>query len=170
MKTEEKIKELFDKIEQLKKEVEHLQNDFEKPEKWQDSLVQPNKGDTYWYITSGGSDGFGVYSLSDPYSQRKPEQAFRTKEQAELIKEKMLLMQEMFAFAHVRNEGWVTDWNNSNQKKYGVLKRNLGIIEVDYFYHVNHFVFGIAVKSQEIAEEMLSIFGERIEKYYNKQY
>lgn len=90
------------------------------------------------------------------------------KEQAGLVKEKMLLMQEILAFAHVRNEGWEADWRDGGGK-YGIVMVE-DEITVKYYISVNAFIFGISVKSKEIAEEMLAIFGERIEKYYNKQY
>lgn len=90
------------------------------------------------------------------------------KEQAGLVKEKMLLMQEILAFAHVRNEGWEADWRDGGGK-YGIVMVE-DEITVKYYISVNSFIFGILVKSKEIAEEMLAIFGERIEKYYNKQY
>lgn len=153
---EQGIKEIEDKIAEL-------QAIINKPERWQDGLVQPEK-EEYYYLISSKYEGLiiGLHSETD----KRPEHAFRTKEQAELIKEKMLLMQEMHAFAHVRNEGWMPDWGDIEQEKYGILQRD----EIDCLTYVNSFVFGVAVKSIEIAEEMLEIFGERIEKFYNKQY
>lgn len=102
------------------------------------------------------------------FALRKPEHAFRTKEQAELVKEKMLLMQEVLAFAHVRNEGWEADWRGEGDK-YGITMFEDGMA-VERNISVNSFIFGISVKSKKIAEEMLRIFGERIKKYYSKQY
>lgn len=143
-----------------------LQAIINKPDRWQDSLVQPDKGQ-YFYLVSNTDKGLDV-GLNSVFN-RKPEHAFRTQEQAELIKEKMLLMQEMHAFAHVRNQGWMPDWRNVGQVKHGIVQ-NGNDAEVDWFTHANFFVFGVVVKSKEIAEEMLDIFGERIEKFYNKQY
>ena len=168
MKTEEKIKELFDKIEQLKKEVEHLKNDFEKPTKWQDGLVQPSE--EYYYKIEDIDDSAFSIKYEGYNSSVKPEHAFRTEQQAELIKEKMLLMQEMFAFAHVRNDGKIFDWSKGNyQDKFGI-EMFEGRCRINRLWVNNCFVFSISVKSKEIAKEMLQIFGERIEKYYNKQY
>ena len=78
-------------------------------------------------------------------------------------------MQEMHAFAHVKNEGWMPDWGDDDESKWGIaIYENKCLIE--NFYDVNYFIFGIAVKSREIAEEMLAEFGERIKRIYNKQY
>ena len=153
-------------IKEIKDEIKRLQAIINKPDRWQDSLVQPDKGD-YFYLTGGLSKGLFV-GLSY-VNKRKPEHAFRTREQAELIKDKVLLMQEMHAFAHVRNEGWMPDWGNVGQVKHGIVQKG-NDVEVDWFTHANPFVFGVVVKSRKIAEEMLEIFGERIEKFYNKMY
>lgn len=39
-----------------------------------------------------------------------------------------------------------------------------------HYNYLNAFVFGVAVKSEEIAKEMLEEFGDRIKNIYNKQY
>ena len=162
------MKEKIERIEQLEKELAELKADLLKqPEKWQDKLVQP-KDNRYYFITSAFDKGLQV-SAGDGFKRRKPEHAFATVEQAELVKEKMLLMQEMFAFAHVRNEGWMPDWDNGKQIKWG-LNVYKNTTEVDTRTYYNGLVFGIAVKSKEIVEEMLDEFGERIKEIYNKQY
>ena len=157
---EQGIKEIEDKIAEL-------QAIINRPKRWQDALVQPDK-EAYFYLISSKYEGLAVVGWNFK-ADRCPEHAFRTEEQAELIKEKMLLMQEMHAFAHVRNEGWMPDWEDEGQERYGILQKG-DEIKVDWVTYVNSFVFGVAVKSEEIAEEMLEIFGERIEKFYNKMY
>ena len=152
--------------ENIQEEIAKLEAVINKPDRWQDSLVQPGK-ERYFYILDSADEGSVVCGGSK--SKRKPEHAFRTREQAELIKEKARLMQEMHAFAHVRNGNWVPDWGNECQKKYGILSRG-AVIKVDYLIGYNSLIFGIAVKSRKIAEEMLEEFGERIKKVYNKQY
>src|SRR5690554_2377743 len=87
-----------------------------------------------------------------------------------LYEEKALLMADMMHFAYVRNEGWVPNWGDDEQDKYGLsIGNNREIYSISYCVH-NCFLFGIAVKSREIAEEMLEEFGKRIERIYNKQY
>ena len=153
-------------VRELREDIEELEELINKPDRWQDKLVQPDK-EEYFYLKNNSSKGLAVDWNCE--TKRKPEHAFKTEEQAELIKEKILLMQEMHAFAHARNEGWVPDWRNGNQVKYGIVSRGARI-EVDWFAHDNAFVFGVTVKSKAIAEEMLEIFGNRIEKFYNKIY
>lgn len=87
----------------------------------------------------------------------------------ELYREKAYLMADMMRFVYAKNEGWMPDWGDDDEPKWGIaIYENKCLIE--NFYDVNYFIFGIAVKSKEIAEEMLKEFGKRIEKIYNKQY
>lgn len=88
----------------------------------------------------------------------------------ELYEEKAVLMEDMMHFAYVKNEGWVPNWGDDEQDKYGLsISNNRKIYSISYCVH-NCFLFGIAVKSEEIARKMLEEFGKRIERIYNKQY
>lgn len=153
-------------VQEIQEEIAKLEAIINKPAIWQDGLVQPEK-EEYFYLMSNSSKGLVVDWYCE--TERKPEYAFRTEEQAELIKDKVLLVQEMHAFAHVKNEGWMPDWGDGGQAKHGIVHKG-NEIQVYVFGYLNGFVFGVAVKTMEIAEEMLDIFGERIEKFYNKQY
>ena len=164
-----------EKIEQLEKQLAELKAEFEKnqkPERWQDKLMMSHEYDLCYTIQMRNA----IYTVvKGELEDVKPEHAFKTEEQAELVKEKMLLMQEMLAFAHVKNEGENPDCDDDNELKYGILHNGFNEFEINYFkvgesYYYNVFVFGITVKSEEIAEEMFEIFGDRIEKYYNVQY
>lgn len=80
----------------------------------------------------------------------------------------------MKQFAYLRNNGWEPDWNNERESKYGILfqvteySTDSPNLESSVSYYVNQFIFGIAVKFEVIAEEMLSIFKDDILKYYGK--
>ena len=79
---------------------------------------------------------------------------------------KIYLLARMTQFALLRNGEWVADWDDTYQVKYGIGCHNKKPF-CDYRDNRrNDFIFGISVKSKEIAEEMLSIFKEDIEKYY----
>ena len=88
----------------------------------------------------------------------------------ELYEEKALLMADMMHFAYVRNKGWTPDWADEDEYKWGISLEEDGGMGVYAQLIFNEFAFGIAVKSKEIAQEMLEEFGERIEEIYNKQY
>lgn len=165
MNIKERIEELKRQQKEQDKEIQKLENLLN--ENWESESVNPNEG-MYYYIESSESDGFDINTAW--YSRyRKAKHAFRTKEQAELIKEKMLLLQEMSAFAHVKNEEIIPDWESSSKFKWGISLISNAVI-VDFYRIDNSFVFGVSLHKKEHAEEMLEIFGERILKYYNEQY
>lgn len=159
-------KEVKKRLDELKKELEELQATINKPDRWQDGLVQPGE-EKYFYLTNNSRNGLRTTWGAE--NNRKPEHAFKTEEEAKLIKEKTLLMWEMYNFAYVRNEGWMPNWHDEREEKFGIIS-NKNKAYVEYFFQQNQLAFGVAVKSMEIAEEMLEIFGERIEKFYNKMY
>lgn len=167
MNKEELLKEIASLEEKVKSLYENLESYVEKEKDWRDKLVQPSSQD-YFIVDSSSTSGLYTHCIPGNGS-RKPEHAFETKEQAELVKEKMLLMQEMLAFAHVRNEGWVPKWELPQIGKFGLVISS-GELFIESWITYNYFIFGIAVKSKEMAEEMIDIFGERIKKYYNVQY
>ncbi|MDD4730068.1 MAG: hypothetical protein PHN55_15120, partial [Dysgonamonadaceae bacterium] len=73
----------------------------------------------------------------------------------QLYLEKITLMADMMRFAYIKNEGWVPDWEDSYNKKWGLSINNIEGVNLDSYFNYNHFIFGIVVKSQEIAQEML---------------
>lgn len=102
---------------------------------------------------------------------------FINSEIANEVLDKMELLARMTQFALLRNGEWVADWSDINQLKYGIERLDSSSVITDSCRIVhdstitgcrdyNHFVFGIAVKTMEIAKEMLSIFEEEIIKYY----
>lgn len=90
-----------------------------------------------------------------------------TFEETNLLKEKMSLMYDMTRWVKHYNliDGFVPDWVVPSQKKYGIriVEKN---VFVDWGSLTNLYIFGLAVKSEERAEQMLKEFGERVQKYY----
>lgn len=164
-----KIENYLDDIKHLNDEMSELEAIINKKDDWRDKLIQPDTSD-YYRIHSDTRIGLEVFFTYTNKSKRKPEHAFRTQEQAEIVKDKMILMQEMHAFAHVKNEGWIADWGGWSDKKFGILYTTYGGFGEGSSVVCNDFVFGISVKSEEIAQEMFEEFGERIAEVYNKQY
>ena len=154
-------------IKEIKEDIEKLKAIINKKDNWRGKLEQPDTTGFY-FIERDEDKGFVVEEGF--FSPRKPEHAFKRWRQAELIMGKMLLMQEMYAFAHVKNEGWMPDWDDCETKKWGLITDTVEGIYLYSYFNFNPFIFGIAVKSEEIAQEMLEEFGERIEEIYNKQY
>ena len=154
-------------IKEIKEDIEKLKAIINKKDNWRDKLAQADTT-VHYFIERDKYQGFIVEE--GYFSPRKPEHVFNTVPQAELIMNKMLLMQEMYAFAHVKNEGWIPDWGDCETKKWGLITDTVEGIYLYSYFNFNPFIFGIAVKSEEIAQEMLEEFGDRINKIYNKQY
>ena len=155
-------------VRELREDIEKLKAIIKKKDDWMEKLVDPKK-DKHFYISTDITSRYGVDWLTPAECKRNAALLFREESHAKIMANKIQLMQEMHAFAHVRNEGWMPDWRNVGQVKHGIVQ-NGNDAEADWFTHANSFVFGVVVKSKKIAEEMLEIFGERIEKFYNKQY
>lgn len=147
MKTKEQIKK---EIEQKQQELDLLQKELESikdlKEAWKeeyDNETEKMTHKTNWDIT------------------------FHDEKSAKLWEEQDNLFQELQTFAKLRNGDWVADWGNENDIKIGLsLLGNKCLVED--FYIGNGYVYGISFKNEEIAQEALEIFGERIEQLYGK--
>ena len=138
----------------MREDIENLEAIINKKDDWRDKLIQPNSS-AYFYIGFGVE---GVTTYTDRNVDRKPEHAFRKPSHAQLLADKIQLMQEMHAFAHARNEGWIADWRGVSEKKFGILYNVYEGFKVGSSVVCNDFVFGVSVKSMEIAEEMFEEF------------
>lgn len=148
-------------------QLEQIRKQTEKPKHWWDEWM-PIGEHTCFNLRIGVSenhiedwDFVGDDEINRPIY-------FHTRKQAELMAKKVQLMIEMHNFASLRNDGWVADWFN-DKIKFGIKVLHSGGF-IDCYSLQNTFAFGIAVKSKKIAEEMLSIFGDRINEVYNTQY
>lgn len=166
-------------------ELEAIIAEAKKKSDWRSKLVNTENG-KYLYIDVSGSQCYKV--LEGSFSKRKNLFAFHSnqKDFAQLIAEKCTLMLEMHQFAYYNNDGWIPDWSTHRQDKFGIRHSTEIVFSQPttegftvYHYnnrnsenatlHKNYFIFGISVKSRELAEKMLVEFGDRIKQLYNVQ-
>ena len=122
--------------------------------------IYKNK-EEYWYIERSSTACFTTcYSLNAKGSARAAIYKIPSQQLANYLNKKFTLIQEMETFAYIRNEEWIPVWGSNSTVKWGIVA-DLELKIQDKF-SLNVFVFNITVKSKEIAEEMLTIFGERI--------
>ena len=91
----------------------------------------------------------------------------------ELLTKKIQLFVDMQKFAMIENDGWVSNWKKYESAKWGLII-NDGIVNERGVRAVgmntrNSFVFGVTVKTLDIAEKMKEQFGDRINEIYNTQ-
>lgn len=150
-------------------QLKEIAKQTQKPERWQDKLN---------ISTIEGKYSIGVRynyelepNLISKYSREphKLQMIFRNYEQAELLAKKCNLMIEMYNFAYAMNDGEIANHNDSDVERFGI-DMLYNYPRVNSNYRINSFVFGVCVKSEEIAEQMLAEFGDRIKEVYNTQY
>jgi hypothetical protein len=95
--------------------------------------------------------------------------SFFDKKDAEFIENKCRLLVEMSNYSFAVNGSWCPDWNNKDEKKYGIVLQN-GQARVSENELFNLYVFGVVTKTRNLALEMLEEYKERIETYLNKPY
>lgn len=92
----------------------------------------------------------------------------KTKEEAERHAKYFQLFTDMYFFAKEHNEGWIPNWNDDEQIKYGI--RCFGdVFSVDWYSTSNIFLFGISFKSEELARKALEKFRDKLTDYLNIQ-
>jgi hypothetical protein len=101
--------------------------------------------------------------------QSDPMTSFFTEQDADFIQSKCRLLIEMSNFSFAVNDDWCPDWNNKDEKKYGIVLQN-GQARVSENELFNLYVFGVVTKSRSLALEMLEEFKERVELYFNKPF
>jgi hypothetical protein len=156
-------KELIANLEKRVKELEAIaQPEPLKPEAYQ--RPKPERGEEYYYI---GNDGF-IYSLVwnnddvDEYQYRSGN-INKTKEEAELRRDKQLLTQELKDFA----EGgeWI-DRAKQYEIKVNAQTAGMAIIHiVEFAKHKS--INGIYFKSEQEANEAIRKFGDRLNILFN---
>jgi len=105
----------------------------------------------------------------DCSGQNNPAYSFLKEDDADFIQNKCRLLIEMSNFSFAVNESWSPDWNNKDEKKYGIVLQN-GQARVSENELFNLYVFGIVTKSRQLSLEMLEEFKERVETYFNKPF
>lgn len=119
----------------------------------------------YFYINSYLNVMFDEDKYFDTDNKRyKVGNYFKTEEEAEFEKEKMLVYQELKNYAFEHNESEI-DWENREQYKYYIFynNRGVGIGNENTTMYLGQIYF----TSREIAHNAIASIGEdRIEKYF----
>ena len=164
-----RLKEIEDdlqkQIELIKKTIDQYEQEKSKAEDW------PQKGAIFYlpsfyheYIVDKGTFG-NVHGIDDLVKKRKF--AFKTPKKAELFAKQCLLMRAMQARAEELNDGWVADWEDYDQLKFGI-GNNYGNTVIFTRSSDNPFVYGISIKTKEKPHTLLNEFGDQIKELYGR--
>ncbi|MDQ5928747.1 MAG: hypothetical protein QG594_525 [Bacteroidota bacterium] len=139
------------------------------PDHWTNKLPEGN--DCYELLPFMISPEFRLAGSVNVYcaTQDDPALSFFKEKDAEFIQNKCRLLIEMSNFSFAVNESWSPDWNDKEEKKYGIVLQN-GQARVSENELFNLYVFGIVTRNRSLALEMLEEFKERVEIYFNKPF
>lgn len=161
MNTQEAIDQMKSKLAELEAQLAREQ-EAEKRKVW-----KPKQGEQYWRVFPNGrvcSDRFDYGSAVCNFNLAIGN-CFRTQEEAEFHREKMLVLGELQRYADEHNEGEI-DWGDDEQMKYCI-----------YYGHYSKVIFisrecsaqqvgQIYFTSEQIARDAIATVGEeRIKKY-----
>jgi hypothetical protein len=150
-------------------QISKIINDCE-PEHWTNKLPQDDSCFELNPILIEPLEKHSPSGFSRYFQQAKdPAFSFFNIEDAEFVQKKCQLLIEMSNFSFAVNESWSPDWNNKDEKKYGIVLQN-GQARVSENELFNLYVFGIVTKSRSLALEMLEEFKNRVETYFNKPF
>jgi len=140
------------------------------PDHWTNNLPQDNSCyELLPFMITPQARIFPLNVTINCSGQNNPTHSFFTEEDADFIQNKCRLLMEMSNFSFAVNEIWSPDWNNKDEKKYGIVLQN-GQARVSENELFNLYVFGIVTKTRSLALDMLEEFKERVESYFNKPF
>ena len=159
MNKEQKIQELSDEIDRLKKELEKLQK---KPYK----ISYPKHGTKVYFISDfNGEIRIKRYDVLDNGDKNLYEIGlyFQTEQQAEQFKRERALIKKIKCWAKEQQGDWQPDWSDFNEEKWRIQfsagARVFSDIENKYYMS---FTFFPIFKTKEIAEACGYEFGDEI--------
>ena len=108
-----------------------------------------------YYFSQTSYDPFIDFDLD-------PKMNFYSSEDAVFITNKCRLLVEMSNYAFAVNKDWIPDWNNKEQKKFGIVMLNgKAVLRENELFNV--FVFGICFSNKVLAHEMLKEFQTEVD-------
>ena len=155
-------------LKEIEKTEEHLATMKKMLEDCKYERWKPKKSEAYFYIDSDGAieQDWMAEEFSTDDKRYNFYNCFRTKEQAKLEAEKILVRRQLEDIARRLNKGVKIDWHNQTQIKYGIsYNTNTNVIET-YFASFNKAMsstYCLDVDFKDIA--IKEIGEERLENY-----
>lgn len=151
-------------LKEISKTEEHLATMKKMLEECECERWKSKKGEKYWWV-SGSALGIMASSCVSPVHYLTYN-CFKTKEEAEQEREKILVRRQLEDIARRLNRGKKIDWNDYNQSKYfiGIQKDGKGITwDTEYDYRHQGVVYCLDQDFLNVAKS--EIGEERLKKY-----
>lgn len=154
---EEKVKELLDEIETLKraKKNEEFEYNFEEFE-------------SYWTIGSGGDVYQALWTNHDlDFERYSKGNVFQTKEEAEREVNKRALLTRFRQFRDKCNGEWEPDFEDGNSGKHCIiLNHTTNMLRINFSYNLEGFnLFGYFRRESDAARA-IELFGDEIKRLW----
>ena len=152
-------------LNEINKTKEHLAN-MEKMLKECNGRWKPELNEEYYYVNQVSATSRDVNDEFDiDVARYRTYNCFKTKEQAELEAEKILVRRQLEDIARRLNKGQEIDWNDNNQLKYCIgFDFPFNIISIGALYRkLQGSVYCLSDKFKDVAIQ--EIGEERLKKY-----
>ena len=166
MNKEQKIQELSNKIEKSRAEIDELKKELEKLQNKPYEISYPDDGEKIYYISHYFGQvkewGFNISNEADKclYDIGL---YFDTEEEAKQFKRERALIKKIKCWAKEQQGDWQLDWDDINQRKYYV---NIDRFNKETFWDWHWEYDKLSklpyFKSKEIAEACIEEFGDEI--------
>ena len=153
---EEKVKELMDEIETLKREKKN--EEFEYPfENYED----------YWVLYQDGSTNNGTWNNHEIGCKRYDQgNIFKTAQEAERERDKRALLTRFRQFRDKCNGEWKPDFDDNLGKHYISLNHTTNVWKIHFSYNLEDFnLFGYFRKESDAARA-IELFGDEIRRLW----
>nr|DAX84177.1 MAG TPA: hypothetical protein [Caudoviricetes sp.] len=161
---EELIKQFDVKLQQLRNEfISNLEDDKKEFE-----LSYPRDEHWVYYVDSDNGEILDVnYTANNTIDRFLFEHGyyFNTREEVEQHLKECKLLFKLYQWAKLKNDGWVPDWNNTDENKYFI---KIYVKDKDFWINSSYTCTTFSklpfFKSQKIAQECIDIFGDEIKE------
>lgn len=153
---EEKVKELLDEIETLKRKKKN--ETFEYP-------FEPNED--YWLVEENSGIEQNRWNYT-PYDKPRYDQGhiFKTKQEAERERDKRALLTRFRQFRDKCNGDWKPDFDNFGEGKYYILFTHRKEFHAEWTGCSNHFSQFGYFKNEKDCERAIELFGDEIKQLF----
>jgi len=165
-------------IKNLQESIERLRLLYRKIDGQVDAAIQPDwttklpntisKAHNYCALHVGKNGvGWGTYAGEC----HNPLYTFDSVDMARLVASRVGLMTEMINFAKIHNKGWVPNWADQQEIKWGLClhytKGDAASLYINSTSSTNPCLFQVVVKGRDIADAMLKYFQTKIIACFN---